>query len=125
MFKTKSVCVPGRNLSFHETNKYSFSANVREIEHKEKLPHLSMGNKIFQVFLLSDFAFSVSLLRLRLPSLKKMQGESELQAEALTVAVQHSLLCPHLPAASEEASPPLPASSLNHHSRIVPRTPSG
>lgn len=85
MLETKSACVPGRNLSFHKANKYSFSANVREMEHKEKLPHLSIGNKIFQVFLLLDFAFSVSLLRLGLPLLKKVKGELELQVEALPV----------------------------------------
>lgn len=97
MLETKSACVPGRNLSFHETNKYSFSVNVQEMEHKEKLPHLSVGNQIFQVFLLSDVVLLVSWLRLRLCSLMKVKGWVRTSGR--------SLLCSHGPAESREVSP--------------------
>lgn len=74
MPETKSACVLGRNLSFHETNKYSFSVNVQETERREKLPHLSGGNRIFQVCVPSDFALLVALLRPRLCSLMKVKA---------------------------------------------------
>lgn len=112
MPETKSACVPGRNLSFHETNKYSFSVSVQEMENKEELPHLSGGNKIFQVFLLSGFALLVSLLRLRLCSVMKVKGWIGLQVGALPVAAQPCLLCSHLLAASREVCPTHTASKF-------------
>jgi hypothetical protein len=112
MPETKSACVPGRNLSFHETNKYSFSVSVQEMENKEELPHLSGGNKIFQVFLLSGFALLVSLLRLRLCSVMKVKGWIGLQVGALPVAAQPCLLCSHLLAASREVCPTRTASKF-------------
>jgi hypothetical protein len=57
MLESKSACVSGRNLSFYETNKYPFLANVLVMDHREKLLHLSACNKILEAFLISDFSF--------------------------------------------------------------------